>query len=395
MDSLNLNFDYLDLINSISLRRRPVNVFQLSRYPHWETVTSNIWAYFLDPEERHNFGTLFLEAVFREIKRNGIINEKKLDEIIHGFKRVTVNREVLTRNVEKKSDRMKRIDIEVEGDFGGLVLENKIDASPNYNDLNIYREQAFLDSMSTESTDTDRLIYFGFLTQSAVPEKVNKKWNKFPNYFEIRYDNIFNQLVKLLVKYDYGNFDSRSWDIFLQFVENTSLIKNKEGLKMEIKDVVLGERTIRENAKKIEDSKHKVKKVNQAIQATVNDLVINMQRLDENGILGENWPTEWPTKDASGTDIFNFWVFRGTNTGIYFKDHTHGKFCVEFYYVRGGSEDTDGKIFYKAWKGNNQAKGAIQNRFEKPFKSLEELSKNIQESAKEGLRIIERIREEN
>lgn len=73
-----LDFEYLNLISSISLRKQPVNIFQLSQYPHWETVTSNIWAYFLNPEKQHNFGALFLEAIFKEIKKSGVINDREL-----------------------------------------------------------------------------------------------------------------------------------------------------------------------------------------------------------------------------------------------------------------------------------------------------------------------------
>lgn len=384
-----LDFEYLNLINSISLRKQPVNIFQLSQYPHWETVTSNIWAYFLNPEKQHNFGALFLEAIFKEIKKSGVINERELDEIIHSFKHISVNREVVTRDVEKTSKKMKRIDIEIEGDFGGLVLENKIDADPKENDLNVYLEQAKADRINT-----DKPIYFGFLTQFAIPNDVNDKWSGNPNYFAIRYDDVFNQIVKLLVKYDYGNFDSRSWDIFLQFVENTSLTKNKERLETEIMDLTVGDEIIRNNAKKIEDSKSKVKKINQGIQDTLENLVNNMKQLDDEDILGPKWPTKWPPKDDSGSDMLNFWTFRGNNEGISFKDNIQDKFCIEFYYVRGRSGDTNGKICYKAWIGQDQTKGAILNRFGVPFKTLKELTENsILESAREGLNIVKQIRE--
>ncbi|MPQ19710.1 hypothetical protein GA516_10360, partial [Lactobacillus pentosus] len=75
-----LDFEYLNLISSISLRKQPVNIFQLSQYPHWETVTSNIWAYFLNPEKQHNFGALFLEAIFkgRIVKSSATFCRRKL-----------------------------------------------------------------------------------------------------------------------------------------------------------------------------------------------------------------------------------------------------------------------------------------------------------------------------
>ncbi|MCT3288417.1 hypothetical protein EFP14_17315 [Lactiplantibacillus pentosus] len=332
---------------------------------------------------------LHFNCKFVEIKKSGVINDRELDEIIHSFKHISVNREVVTRDVEKTSKKMKRIDIEIEGDFGGLVLENKIDADPKENDLNVYLEQAKADRINT-----DKPIYFGFLTQFAIPNAVNDKWSGNPNYFAIRYDDVFNQIVKLLVKYDYGNFDSRSWDIFLQFVENTSLTKNKERLETEIMDLTVGDEIIRNNAKKIEDSKSKVKKINQGIQDTLENLVNNMKQLDDEDILGPKWPTKWPPKDDSGSDMLNFWTFRGNNEGISFKDNIQDKFCIEFYYVRGRSGDTNGKICYKAWIGQDQTKGAILNRFGVPFKTLKELTENsILESAREGLNIVKQIRE--
>lgn len=43
----------------------PVNVFEVAGFPRWETVASNALAYFLDPNERHGFGTAFVDSLLR------------------------------------------------------------------------------------------------------------------------------------------------------------------------------------------------------------------------------------------------------------------------------------------------------------------------------------------
>ena len=41
----------------------PVNVFTVAGFPRRETVASNVLAFLLDPNERHGFGTTFVDAL--------------------------------------------------------------------------------------------------------------------------------------------------------------------------------------------------------------------------------------------------------------------------------------------------------------------------------------------
>lgn len=96
-------------------------IFEISKFPHYENVASNILAFYLSPTEVHGFGGLFLETLFF------LLDEKTLD-----FK----NQNVVVKR-EYRTQANGRIDIVVVGDDFTVAIENKIYHTLE-NDLNDY-----------------------------------------------------------------------------------------------------------------------------------------------------------------------------------------------------------------------------------------------------------------
>ena len=86
-------------------------LMEISGYPHYESVCSNILAFFLDPSKPHGLGTLFLDALARV---GGIVGQ---GSAIGGD--VQIDREART-------DAGNFVDILIQSDSHAILIENKI-----------------------------------------------------------------------------------------------------------------------------------------------------------------------------------------------------------------------------------------------------------------------------
>src|SRR5215213_2909494 len=93
---------------------RPRTFMEITRYPHYENVCSNVLAFFMDPAESHGFGPLMLDA----LASAGNIAAEEV------WSNVFVEREVITLAGN-------RIDILITSDDRAILIENKIHASVN------------------------------------------------------------------------------------------------------------------------------------------------------------------------------------------------------------------------------------------------------------------------
>ena len=93
---------------------------EISGYPHFENVCSNILQFYLQPSNEHGFDTLFLDSL---ISAAGQTLASKTEE-------VNVRR-------EEPTDKYNRIDLVIEADKYLIGIENKIFASP-YNPFDDY-----------------------------------------------------------------------------------------------------------------------------------------------------------------------------------------------------------------------------------------------------------------
>ena len=111
----------------------PPTFMEISGYPHFENVCSNILAFFFDTKEHHHYKDFFIRTLLECL-------EKDLPEM--EMETIKVLREVVTHTG-------KRIDILIETECMVIAIENKIWADL-YNDLNDYAN--FLQDKYSEKT---------------------------------------------------------------------------------------------------------------------------------------------------------------------------------------------------------------------------------------------------
>jgi hypothetical protein len=135
------------------VKKRETTIFDIAGFPHFENVMSNVFAYFLDKNQKHNMGTLFLDAlqdllplkgsliiadyvVLREVT---ITDKKRIDIVIQEKSGNEVGKTIIIENkmfhhlnndLDKYYDYFKCID----KDKQGIVLSiNKLNiTNPNY-----------------------------------------------------------------------------------------------------------------------------------------------------------------------------------------------------------------------------------------------------------------------
>ena len=111
---------------------------EISGYPHWEKVYSNILAFFLDPGREHGFGSLFLESLLSIAKYEAIQDSEEV--------------EVKT---EEYTGTRKRIDLVISTDTLIVGIENKI-YNPVHNDLKDYGQR--LDALANGQRRVCKLL---------------------------------------------------------------------------------------------------------------------------------------------------------------------------------------------------------------------------------------------
>ncbi len=94
------------------MRPHKQTFMEISGYPHFENVCSNILQFYLQPTNEHGFGTLFLDALISSAGQT----------LINNTEEVEVRR-------EESTDEKSRIDLVIEADEYVIGIENKIFAS--------------------------------------------------------------------------------------------------------------------------------------------------------------------------------------------------------------------------------------------------------------------------
>lgn len=113
---------------NLPLRPRK-NLFDILRIQHREIRNSNLLAYFFDPNEAHNFGSLFYDALLKVLSSKVELHlttypESILENLEHFDEVKTVVTEQMTNGAHLESN--KSIDIVLEGDNWVIAIENKI-----------------------------------------------------------------------------------------------------------------------------------------------------------------------------------------------------------------------------------------------------------------------------
>ncbi|MBK1854996.1 PD-(D/E)XK nuclease family protein [Verrucomicrobiaceae bacterium 5K15] len=209
----------LDLFHALPKVKKNRTVMQVSGYPHYENVCSNILAFYLDPEEEHGLSDLLLQSLFK-VTHKSCSASSALESL--SFETINVEREYTT-------DGNKRIDLVITGENFVFGIENKI-----YhwlaNDLNHYakalRQCAIKEQRKNEAEQTPTIIKTVLGLHPVSPEKLQG------GFTSITYTDLW-QVVQQQLGHYLPNA-SQKWVIYLlDFIETT---KQLTGQNMELKE---------------------------------------------------------------------------------------------------------------------------------------------------------------
>lgn len=167
------------------------SLFDISGFPKWETVNSNLLAFYFDKEEEHNLKTLFIESLLMLLKKDADINFDDNFEIFREYRTIKGNLidVVIKSNLEESlvSEPSEETEPEQEKTDWAIIIENKIDA-PLYNDLTDYwnsvdAAQKIGVVLSKNEEDVKLYnangIYYHNITHKALVEQVLQNLHKY------------------------------------------------------------------------------------------------------------------------------------------------------------------------------------------------------------------------
>ena len=198
------------------------NFVEISGIKDNETKISNIWAYFINPNEKHGLHNevfnVVKNEVFDALEGNIKIALKKKSNIISG----QYIGEFVAVYREKPTENKKRPDIIIIVDNGYIILENKINASIGDNDLqNEYKETARRLFKNHFYNAECKVEIAGYLTREKISTSKKQSLNNASRGdFYITYDDVFDEIIK-----------DESWkknDLFVQFRNGESMNMTKE-----------------------------------------------------------------------------------------------------------------------------------------------------------------------
>lgn len=197
----------------------------ISGYPHYENVSSNILAFYFNPAEEHNLNTIVIDAFIKAIKnKNSSITQNE------NINKLDIYREYTTI-------KGNRIDLVLKNEELVVGIENKIYATV-YNDLKDYAN-----TLNKISKNSIKILL------SLNPNNDIVKNTEFIN---ITYQEFFDELkISLNSVQDKNN----KWYIFLEeFIKN---LENFEG-ELEMEEEII--KWLQINKKGIEDF-NKIKEI--------------------------------------------------------------------------------------------------------------------------------------
>ncbi len=188
---------------------RPQTVMEISGYPHYENVCSNILAFFFDPGKPHGLGTLFLDS----LARIGGIEDQGAS--LGGD--VEIHREVHTGGGNF-------IDILIKTGSYAIVIENKIFAGADYNPLDDYAKHI-------STLDQPNKCKF-LLTLKPIAEDIENQIEKH-GFLNITYCKLISKIRGRLGHYVAGA-DTRYLTFVLDFLNTLDNLLEGRVMNMEL-----------------------------------------------------------------------------------------------------------------------------------------------------------------
>ncbi|MEL7568933.1 MAG: PD-(D/E)XK nuclease family protein [Eubacteriaceae bacterium] len=194
MNNLEKHIDLLNEFKKLNILKKPSTrtFMQVSGYPHFENVCSNILSFFFTTDEEHGFKELFFRSLLEAAGFNGL----QLDN-------VTAEREVYT-------DNNKRLDILLTNDTVIVGIENKI-FSGVQNNLEEYEERIKKEAKAKGQKNINIILSLRDESKIATNYK----------YINVTYDTLFDRVKKNMG--EYIEEANNSWIIYLKDFMKTIL----------------------------------------------------------------------------------------------------------------------------------------------------------------------------
>ena len=204
--------------SNIEIKTRVKNFFDVSGYPHYENVVSNILAFFFDVTEEHNLKDLWLKSLLE------CYNEKAKTNVRLG------EFEEIEREHSTKEN--KRLDIIISLDDTVVAIENKIYAKVK-NPFDKYHNEILEMINDKEEIQNEKVtmqIAEILLSLNDCGNKHIKKYDAI--FYNITYKSLFEKIKKNL-----GNYISEAnekWLIFMnEFMKNLENLGERNNMNKE------------------------------------------------------------------------------------------------------------------------------------------------------------------
>jgi hypothetical protein len=187
--------------------KKVTTLFDIAGFPNYETVMSNFYSFYLDPNGQHGFNDLFISALSDIIER-----KTKGLSVIANSKICYTEREVNTDNgkyidivVREPSESDDRVE-------NAIIIENKVDASV-YNDL-----MEYYNSIKVNKNKIG--VVLSLRQEADLPEE----------FINITHDEFINQVEQSSGSY-FLNADLKQTVILKEFIQNIKSMSQTKDLK--------------------------------------------------------------------------------------------------------------------------------------------------------------------
>lgn len=249
---------FLSEYSNIEFSKVNKNIFEISGFPHYETVFNNVLAFFLDSSESHNFKNIVYKSLLELLK-------SKSDKIdLYDEETWEVNR-------EESTDNGKLIDILIRSENYIIGIETKINASLT-NDIDDYYNHI------EKIKENGQKPIFVILSKKSINE--NRK-----NIFSITHKE-FNSILEKNI----NSNDNNKYDYLLKdFLENMNNFYGGSTMNKEFIELLKDE----EKAEKIKDIYFNVYEARKELERNArelkNELNANPKIFKSSRIIKPNW----------------------------------------------------------------------------------------------------------
>lgn len=234
---------------------------EISGYPHYENVSSNILAFYLNPNEEHHLKNLVINTLLE------VINNKNQ----------SLNIDTSYFNIYREYSTIKgnRIDIVMQNEDGVIGIENKIDASV-YNDLEDYAKT--LNNLNKNSIKVLLSLHEQF-------KSINNN-----GFINITYSEFFRKLKENLR--NYSNIDNKWYIYLVDFINSLEDFGVEKEMELEINE------WINNHKDEIKDFKNLLNVAQNNINKKLNNFVRDFEEKSSIKMKYYNW------EDSVGTTAY-------------------------------------------------------------------------------------------